>query len=81
MRSLTLEHLDQDGWRVINRGGSKQFANEKEVQGFFGLLLQASRFDAHREANNGRGPADFKISMGSGQSPHRVQARQEHLPR
>jgi hypothetical protein len=55
---------NQDGWRVINRGGGKVFANETEVQGFFGLLLQPSRFDVNREANNGRGPVDFKISMG-----------------
>lgn len=54
----------QDGWRVINRGKGQPFANEAEVQGFFGLLLQASRFDVNREPNNGRGPVDFKISMG-----------------
>lgn len=54
----------QDGWRVINRGTGQPFANEAEVQGFFGLLLQASRFDVNREPNNGRGPVDFKISMG-----------------
>jgi hypothetical protein len=54
----------QDGWRVINRGRGKPFANEGEVQGFFGLLLHDSRFDVNREANNGRGPVDFKISMG-----------------
>lgn len=55
---------NQDGWRVINRGGGKAFANEGEVQGFFGLLLQPSRFDVNREVNNGRGPVDFKISIG-----------------
>lgn len=55
---------NQDGWRVINRGRGKGFANEAEVQGFFGLLLQPSRFDVNREANNGRGPVDFKISIG-----------------
>ncbi|MBC2586909.1 hypothetical protein H0B42_00210 [Rhodococcus aetherivorans] len=55
---------NQDGWRVINRGNGKPFANENEVQGFFGLLLQESRFDVNREANNGRGPVDFKISAG-----------------
>lgn len=55
---------NQDGWRVINRGGDKAFANETEVQGFFGLLLQPSRFDVNREANNGRGPVDFKVSRG-----------------
>jgi hypothetical protein len=55
---------NQDGWRVINRGNGQPFANEGEVQGSFGLLLQASRFDVNREPNNGRGPVDFKISKG-----------------
>jgi hypothetical protein len=57
-----IEH--QDGWRVINRGTGHMLANEAEVQGFFGLLLQPSRFDVNREPNNGKGPVDFKISMG-----------------
>ena len=56
---------NQDGWRVINRGGGKPFSDEKEVQGFFGLLLQWSRFDVNREPNNGRGPVDFKLSEGA----------------
>ena len=62
----TFKHYveNQDGWRVINRGGGKSFANEPEAQGFFGLLLQPPRFDVNREANNGRGPVDFKVSMG-----------------
>lgn len=55
---------NQDGYRVINRGDGKPLASEPEVQAFFGLLLQASRFDVNREPNNGRGPVDFKISMG-----------------
>lgn len=59
-----VEH--QDGYRVINRGGDKVgFASEAEVQGFFGLLLQRSWFDVNREPNNGRGPVDFKLSMGA----------------
>lgn len=57
-----VEH--QDGWRVINGGNGRPLASETEVQGFFGLLLQPSRFDVNREPNNGRGPVDFKISMG-----------------
>jgi hypothetical protein len=56
---------NQDGWRVITRGNGKPFANETEVQGFFGLLLQRTRFDVNREPNNGRGPVDFKVSMGA----------------
>lgn len=62
----TFKHYveNQDGWRLINRGKGRPFANETEVQGFFGLLLQSSRFDVNREPNNGRGPVDYKISMG-----------------
>lgn len=55
---------NQDGWRNINKGNGKGLSNEQDVQIFFGLLLQASRFDINREVNNGRGPVDFKISMG-----------------
>lgn len=58
-----VEH--QDGYKLINRGGGKPFASEKEVQTFFGLLLAWSRFDVNREPNNGRGPVDFKISSGA----------------
>jgi hypothetical protein len=58
-----VEH--QDGYTLINRGGGKPFASEKEVQTFFGLLLTQTRFDVNREPNNGRGPVDFKISDGA----------------
>lgn len=58
-----VEH--QDGYTVINRGGGKSFATEKEVHSFFGLLLQRSRFDVNREPNNGRGPVDFALSAGA----------------
>lgn len=58
-----VEH--QDGYRLINRGGGRPLASEPEVQTFFGLLLAKSRFDVNREANNGRGPVDFKISDGA----------------
>lgn len=54
-----------DGYKVINRGDGRPFASEAEVQAFFGLLLQPSRFDVNREPNNGRGPIDFKISAGA----------------
>lgn len=55
---------DQDGWRLLNKGDSKGLSSEQDVQLFFGLLLQKSRFDVNREPNNGRGPVDFKISEG-----------------
>lgn len=56
---------DQDGYKLINRGGGQPFAKETEVQSFFGLLLQRTRFDVNREPNNGRGPVDYKISEGA----------------
>ncbi len=56
---------DMDGYKVINRGDGKPFASEAEVQAFFGLLLQPSRFDVNREPNNDRGPVDFKLSAGA----------------
>jgi hypothetical protein len=65
-RVLAFKHYveNQDGYRVINRRG-RPFAQETEVQLFFGLIWFASIFDVNREANNGRGPVDFKISLGS----------------
>ena len=57
-----VEH--QDGWRVINRKG-QPFAKEAEVQLFFGIIWFGSAFDVNREANNGRGPVDFKVSIGA----------------
>jgi hypothetical protein len=57
-----VEH--QDGYRLINRKG-KPFAQESEVQLFFGLIWFGSLFDVNREPNNGRGPVDFKVSIGA----------------
>jgi hypothetical protein len=55
---------DQDGWQLINRGG-KPFARETEVQLYFGLIWFGSAFDVNREPNNGRGPVDYKVSIGA----------------
>lgn len=62
----TFKHYieDKDGWRLLNKGDNKGLSSEQDVQLFFGLLLQKSRFDVNREVNNGRGPVDFKISEG-----------------
>ncbi|GAB2555133.1 hypothetical protein [Leucobacter ruminantium] len=59
-----MQQTHQDGWRLLNKGDSKGLSSEQDVQLFFGLLLQKSRFDVNREPNNGRGPVDFKISEG-----------------
>jgi hypothetical protein len=55
---------NQDGYLLINMGG-EPFANEKEVQIYFGLAWIGTAFDVNREPNNGRGPVDFKISKGA----------------
>lgn len=41
------------------------FAKETEVQLYFGLAWFGSAFDVNREPNNGRGPVDFKVSIGA----------------
>lgn len=57
---------DQDGYRLINKPGTgKPFSNEKDVQLYFGLIFFGSVSDVNREANNGRGPVDYKVSRGA----------------
>jgi hypothetical protein len=55
---------NQDGWKLINRHG-QPFSKEKDVQLYFGLVWFGSIFDVNREANNGRGPVDYKVSIGA----------------
>lgn len=55
---------NQDGWKLINRQG-EPFSKEKDVQLYFGLVWFGSIFDINREANNGRGPVDYKVSIGA----------------
>lgn len=56
---------NQDGHKLINPGAGARLSRETDVQLYFGLLLQRSRFDINREPNNGRGPVDFKVSAGA----------------
>jgi hypothetical protein len=56
---------DNDGYKLFNRAG-QPFSTEKEVQLAFGLVWCNTEFDVNREPNNGRGPVDFKASMGAG---------------
>ncbi|MDD2818034.1 MAG: hypothetical protein PHN51_04485 [Candidatus Nanopelagicales bacterium] len=57
---------NQDGWKLINKPGQlKPFSRESDVQLFFGLIFFGTAFDINREPNNGRGPVDFKVSMGA----------------
>jgi hypothetical protein len=55
---------NQDGWKLINKAG-RPFAQETEVQLYFGLVWFGSKFDVNREPNNGGGPVDFKVSIGA----------------
>lgn len=57
---------NQDGYRLINKPGTgKPFSTERDVQLFFGLIFFGTVADVNREANNGRGPVDFKLSHGA----------------
>jgi len=62
---------NQDGWKLINRGG-KPFAQEKEVQLYFGLIWFGSAFDVNREPNNGRGPVNREPNNGRGPVDYKV---------
>ena len=55
---------DRDGWKLVNRGDGV-FAKETEVRLYFGLAWFGSVFDVTREPSNGRGPVDFKVSIGA----------------
>ncbi|TDR42103.1 hypothetical protein DFR29_109159 [Tahibacter aquaticus] len=54
---------DNDGYRIFYKGG-KPIASEETIQRIFRLTWFASRYDVNSEVNNGRGPADYKISFG-----------------
>ncbi|RRA96513.1 hypothetical protein [Paenimyroides viscosum] len=55
---------DNDGYRVFYNDGIP-IAKEETIQRMFRLTWYATPFDVNSEVNNGRGPADYKISNGS----------------
>ena len=55
---------DMDGYRLFYLNG-KPIRRENDLQIMYRLVWYATEFDVNREGNNGRGPADFKISRGS----------------
>lgn len=55
---------DNDGYRIFYKDG-KPIASEDTVQRIFRLTWFASPLDVNAEVNNGRGPADYKVSFGS----------------
>ena len=58
---------NNDGYRIFYLNG-KPIAKEDVVQRIFRLTWYASPYDVNSEVNNGRGPSDYKVSFGSGDS-------------
>jgi hypothetical protein len=54
---------DNDGYRIFYKDG-KPISSEETVQRIFRLTWFASPYDVNAEVNNGRGPADYKVSFG-----------------
>lgn len=61
-----LKHVieDQDGYRLFYRDG-KPVRYEKDLQIMFRLVWFGTPSDVSSETNDGRGPADFKVSRGA----------------
>ena len=55
---------NKDGYRIFYVKG-QPIKREKDIQIMFRLTWFASSADVTREANEGRGPVDFKISRGA----------------
>ena len=54
---------NNDGYRIFYKDG-KTIASEETIQRIFRLTWFATPYDVNSEVNNGRGPADYKISYG-----------------
>ncbi|MDD2736714.1 MAG: hypothetical protein PHF56_22505 [Desulfuromonadaceae bacterium] len=54
---------NNDGYRIFYKN-DKAIATEDTIQRIFRLTWFATPFDVNSEVNNGRGPADYKISYG-----------------
>ena len=54
---------DNDGYRIFYKD-REPIASEETIQRIFRLTWFASPLDLNSEVNNGRGPADYKISYG-----------------
>lgn len=55
---------DMDGYRLFYHDG-QPVKKEKDLQLIFKLTWFGTSYDVNAETNNGRGPVDYKISMGS----------------
>lgn len=58
---------NNDGYRVFYNDGIA-IAKEDTIQRIFRLTWYATPFDVNAEVNNGRGPADYKVSYGANDS-------------
>jgi hypothetical protein len=58
---------NNDGYRIFYHE-KKAIASEDTIQRIFRLTWYATPYDVNAEVNNGRGPADYKVSFGSGDS-------------
>lgn len=65
-RVLFLKYVieNNDGYKTFYKDGIA-IANEEVIQRIFRLTWYATPFDVNSEVNNGRGPADYKVSYGS----------------
>jgi hypothetical protein len=61
-----LKHVIEDmgGWRIFYDNEGVAFRRERDVQILYRLLWFGTPSDVGGEANDGRGPVDFKISRG-----------------
>lgn len=64
-RALYLKDVieNNDGYRIFYKSG-KAIASEETIQRIFRLTWFATDYSVDSEVNNGRGPADYKISYG-----------------
>lgn len=61
-----LKHVieDNDGYRVFYMNG-KPIKREADLHTMYRLTWFATSYDVNAEVNNGRGPVDYKVSLGS----------------
>lgn len=66
IRLAYLKHVIEDmgGWRIFYNDDGNPVEREKDVQILYRLVWFGTPSDAGTEANDGRGPVDFKISRG-----------------
>lgn len=65
-RLAYLKHVIEDmgGWRIFYDDNGNSVEREKDIQILYRLVWFGTPSDAGAEANDGRGPVDFKISRG-----------------